>query len=146
MYGTHHLNNYHHNSKSIGIMWGFVWDSFKRCFWAAFPLSSLQQTPRVSYGTHLYKCFRAASTLSSLQQTLRVSCGAPYETHLNKCLRQLPHYRHLIRPLGYHEAAYGPHLKKNFSGSFHNIPKVLVWALLDPLRERSSGSFCTLVS
>ena len=32
MYETHHLNNYHHNSKSIGIIWGFVWDPFKRCF------------------------------------------------------------------------------------------------------------------
>ena len=32
MYGTHHLNNYHHNSKSIGIMWRFVWDPFKRGF------------------------------------------------------------------------------------------------------------------
>ena len=83
MYGTHHLNNYHHNSKSISNMWCFVWDPFKRCFWAA---SLLQQTSRVSYGTHLYKCFRAASTLSSLQQTLRVSCGAPYDTHSNKCL------------------------------------------------------------
>ena len=30
--GTHHLNNYHHNSKSIAIMWGFVWDPFKRFF------------------------------------------------------------------------------------------------------------------
>ena len=86
IYGTHHLNNYHHNSKSIGIMWGFIWDLFKRCFWAASSLSSLQQTSRVSYGTHLYKCFRAASTLSSLQQTLRVLCGAPYETCLDKCL------------------------------------------------------------
>ena len=86
MYGIHHLNNYHHNSKSVGIMWGFIWDPFKRCFWAASSLSSLQQTSRVSYGTHLYKCFWAASTLSSLQQTLRVSCGAPYETNLDKCL------------------------------------------------------------
>ena len=94
MYGTHHLNNYHHNSKSTGIMWGFVWDPFKRCFWAASSLSSLQQTSRVSYGTQLYKCFRASSTLSSLQQTLRVSCGAPYEARLDKCLGQLPHYRH----------------------------------------------------
>ena len=41
MYGTHHLNNYHYNNKSIGIMWGFVWDPFKRCFWAASSLSSL---------------------------------------------------------------------------------------------------------
>ena len=83
MCGTHHLNN----SKSNGIMWGFVWDPFKRCFWAASSLLSLQQTSRVSYGTHLYKCFRAASTLLSLQQTLRVSCGASYETRLDKCLR-----------------------------------------------------------
>ena len=50
MYGTHHLNNYHHNSKSIGIMWDLVWDSFKKCFWEASSLSSLQQTSRVSYG------------------------------------------------------------------------------------------------
>ena len=57
MYGTHHLNNYHHNSKSTGIMWGFVWDPFKRCFWAASSLSSLQETSRVLCGTHLYKCF-----------------------------------------------------------------------------------------
>ena len=53
------------------------------CFWAVSSLSSLQQTSRVSYGTHLYKCFRAASTLSSLQQTLRVSCGAPHETRFH---------------------------------------------------------------
>ena len=30
MYGTHHLTNYHQNSKSIGILWGFVWDPDKR--------------------------------------------------------------------------------------------------------------------
>ena len=59
---------------------------FKRCFWAASSLSSLQQTSRASYGTHLNKCFQAASTLSSLQQTLRVPCEAPYETPLDKCL------------------------------------------------------------
>ena len=43
---------------------GFVWDPFKKWFWAASFLSPLQQTSRVSYGTNLYKCFRAASTLS----------------------------------------------------------------------------------
>ena len=24
MYGTHHFNNYYHNSKSISIMWGLI--------------------------------------------------------------------------------------------------------------------------
>ena len=57
MYGTHHLNNYHHNSKSIGIMRGFVWDPFKRCFWVASSLSSLQQTSRASHGTHCTSVF-----------------------------------------------------------------------------------------
>ena len=93
-YVTRHLNSYHHNSESIGIMWGFVWDPFKSCFWAASSLFSLQHTSWVSYGTHSYKCFQAAFTLSSLQQTLQVSCGAPYETCLDKCLRWLPHHRH----------------------------------------------------
>ena len=83
MHGTHHLNNYHHNSKFNDIIWGFVRDPFKRCFGAASSLSSLRQTSRVSYGIHLYKCFQAASTLSSPQQTLRVSCEAPYETRLD---------------------------------------------------------------
>ena len=69
--------NYHQNSKFIGIMWSFVWDPFKMCFWAASSLSSLQQTSRVSYGTHLYKYLRAASTLLSLQQTLRSSIWDP---------------------------------------------------------------------
>ena len=86
MYGIHHLNNYHHKSKSTGIMWGFVWDPCKRCFLTASSLSSLQQTSRVSYGIQLYKCFRAAFTLSSLQQTLQVSYGALYKTRLDRCL------------------------------------------------------------
>ena len=79
MYGTDHLNNYHHNSKSSSIMWDFVRDPFKRCCCAASSLSSLQQTSQVSSGTHLYKCFRAASTLLSLQQTLWASCGALWD-------------------------------------------------------------------
>ena len=71
MHGTHHLNNYHHNSKFSGITWGFARDPFKMCFWAASSLLSLQQTSQVSYRTHLYKCFQAASTLSSLPQPCR---------------------------------------------------------------------------
>ena len=127
MYGTHHLNNYHHRSKSIGIVWGFVWDPFKRCFWTASSLSSLQQTSWVSYWTHLYKCFREAFTLSSLQQTLRVLCGALYETRLDRCLGQLPHYCHWIRPLRYHEAAYGTHLKNFFQAT--PVLSLFLWAL-----------------
>ena len=120
MYGTQHLNNYHRNSKSTGVMWGFVWDPFKKCVWAASFLSSLQQTSRVSYGTHLYKCFRAASTF-------RVSCGAPDETHLDKCLGWLPHCCHWIRPLGYHEAAYGTYLKTFFRAA--PVLSLLLWTL-----------------
>ena len=70
---THHLNNYHHNSNSIGIMWGIV------CFWAASSLSSLQQTFWVSYGTHLYKCFWAASTLYNHYSR---PCGYQVELHM----------------------------------------------------------------
>ena len=32
MYGTHHSNNYHHNSKSISIMRRFLWDHLKGVF------------------------------------------------------------------------------------------------------------------
>ena len=129
MYGTHHLNNYHHNNKSISIMWGFVWYPFKRCFWAASSLSSLQQTLRVSYRTHLYQCLRAASTLSSLQQTLRALCGAPHETHLESVWGSFHTIVTRSDPSGNHEAAYGTHLKK-FSGSSCTV--------LNPVGPRAS--------
>ena len=100
MYGTHHLNNYHHNSKSISIMWGFVWYSFKKGVFGQLPLyrhcsrpcgyhigptctSVFGQLPHCHHYSrpcghcvelHMrptWKVFGVASTLSSLDQTPR---------------------------------------------------------------------------
>ena len=107
MYKTHHLNNYHHNSRSIGTMWGFVWDPFKSCFWAtssivtAADLSGIIWDPLVQVFSGRFhtvittadlagimwssiwdphgQVFGVASTLSSLDQTPQVSWGCIWD-------------------------------------------------------------------
>ena len=128
MYETHHLNNYHHNSKSIGTIWGFVWDPFKRCFWAASPRLSLQQISQVSYGTHLYKCFWAASTLSSLQQTSRVD---RVELHMSPAWTSVWGSFHTIINRSDPSGIMQLHMGHTFQAA--PVPSLLLWALRYPL-------------
>ena len=92
MYGTHHLNNYHHNSKSIGIMWGFVWDPFKRCF-GQLPL------------------YRHCSRL--LGYHMGPTCTSVF--------RQLPHRHHYSRPCRYHVELHMRPAWTSVRGSFYTI-------------------------
>ena len=92
MYGTYHLNNYHHNRKSIGIMWGFIRDPFKRCFGGASPLSSLQQTSLVLMGP---------------------TCTSVFG--------QLPHCHHYSRPWGYYVELHMRPAWTSVWGSLHSI-------------------------
>ena len=126
--GTHHLNNYYHNGKSTGMLRGFVWDPFKRCFWASSSLSSQQQTSQVSYGTQLYMCFRAASTLSSLQQTLfAIIVWSSIRDPLGQGFGVASTLSLLNQTFRYHEAADGTHLKICVRAAA--VLSLLLWAL-----------------
>ena len=91
MYGTH-LNNHHHNSKSIGIMWGFVWDPFKRCF------------------GQLLLCRHCNRPLG---YHMGPTCTSVFG--------QLPHRHRYSRPCGYCVELHMRSARTSVWGSFHTI-------------------------
>ena len=92
MYGTHHLNNYHHNSKSIGIMWA-------------------------SYGTHLKGVFVQLPLYHHCSKPLRYHMG-PIRTSV---FGQLPHCHHYSRPCGHRVELHMRPAWTSVWGSFHTI-------------------------
>ena len=93
MYGNYHLNNYRHSSKSIGIMWDFVWDTFKRSFWAASSIVT-------------------AADLSGIIWDPLVQVPV---------FGQLPHCLHYSRPCGYLVELHMRPAWTSAWGSFHTI-------------------------
>ena len=93
MCGTYHLNNYHHNSKSIGIICG------------------------ASYGTHLKGVFGQLPLYRHCSKLLWYHMGST----CTSVLGQLPHCHHYSRPCGYRVKLHMRPAWTSVWGSFHTI-------------------------